>query len=153
MLKKIINNYAFEKFKHLELSDTILEHSQIFSDSIQILKALGQAIIFLQEIDCFQCETLNWKSKRGGVLSRQIDTSQILSPLQAAWSKRFESSEVLYFVWAIAPFYFPTFVLMINRQTGNYRPNKFSISCQNISCQIKTCLDLFLLLFLSVYQL
>ena len=44
MLKKLINNYAFEKFKHLELSDTILEHSQIFSDSIQILQALGQAI-------------------------------------------------------------------------------------------------------------
>ena len=44
MLKKLVNNYAYEKFKHLELSDTILEHSQIFSDSIQILQALGQAI-------------------------------------------------------------------------------------------------------------
>ena len=44
MLKKLINNYAFEKTKHLELSDTFLEHSQIFSDSFQILKALGQAI-------------------------------------------------------------------------------------------------------------
>ena len=43
MLKKLINNYAFEKFKHLELSDTILEHSQNFSDSIKILQALGQA--------------------------------------------------------------------------------------------------------------
>ena len=46
MLKKLINNYAFEKTKHLELSDTFLEHSQIFSDSFQILKALGQAISF-----------------------------------------------------------------------------------------------------------
>ena len=42
MLKKLINNYAFEKFKHLELSDSILEHSQIFSDSIKILQALQQ---------------------------------------------------------------------------------------------------------------
>ena len=32
-VKKLINNYAFEKTKHLELSDTFLEHSQIFSDS------------------------------------------------------------------------------------------------------------------------
>ena len=30
ILKKIINNYAFEKTKHLELSDSFLEHSQIF---------------------------------------------------------------------------------------------------------------------------
>ena len=44
MLKKLVNNYAYEKFKHLELSYTILEHSQIFSDIIQILQALGQAI-------------------------------------------------------------------------------------------------------------
>ena len=43
MLKKLINNYAYEKTKHLELSDTFLEHSQIFSDSIWILQALGQA--------------------------------------------------------------------------------------------------------------
>ena len=43
MLKKLINNYAFEKTKHLELSDSFLEHSQIFSDSILILQALGQA--------------------------------------------------------------------------------------------------------------
>ena len=47
MLKKLVNNYAYEKFKHLELSDTILEHSQIFSDSIQILQALGQATSLL----------------------------------------------------------------------------------------------------------
>ena len=33
-VKKLINNYTFEKTKHLELSDTISGHSQIFSDTI-----------------------------------------------------------------------------------------------------------------------
>ena len=33
-VKKLINNYTFDKSKHLELSDYILGHSQIFSDTI-----------------------------------------------------------------------------------------------------------------------
>ena len=39
-----INYYTFDKSNHLELSDSILGHSQIFSDTIQIVEAHGQAI-------------------------------------------------------------------------------------------------------------
>ena len=43
-----INFYTFDKSKHLELSDSILGHSQFFSDTILILAALGQAISLSQ---------------------------------------------------------------------------------------------------------
>ena len=33
-VKSVNNYYTFDKFKHLELSDSILGHSQIFSDTI-----------------------------------------------------------------------------------------------------------------------
>ena len=42
-VKKVINNYNFDKSKHLELSDSIFGLSQIFLDTIYILEALGQA--------------------------------------------------------------------------------------------------------------
>ena len=42
MLKKLINNYAFEKTKHLELSDTFLEHRQIFQIVFRYLKHLDR---------------------------------------------------------------------------------------------------------------